>query len=363
MSTTNEFSFLEVGKVEVEVLPTLIEQDIYKNQNKVFDIVNLKKQTGLIIGAGSVGSNTVATMNKFGFSSFQVYDYDIWEAHNSASSIYNYNHSKDMLRRSKATYNNWYFYPNELRGRAEPECSGFKVDLLKYYLRRQDPQINMEVFRVPFGVDLESAIQTFNAKLIEMEAKTYFDHNGLSLDRSRSNRVAIDILSAIKPDYMVLTTDSLLSRLQCVAMAKQLLIEDFEYTDTFPVIDARTLDTVKGEIYMFDLFNEGDYLKWVNNTMKVDQRFEHISDYENLIYEKKENWHLLELIDLDIVNVCGEKMSVLISQQMAISICNLVSNIFKEKDIINLEGLPKESYINTSMYQPYYAVSKEFVEL
>lgn len=360
---SNEFSFLEVGRVEVEVLPTLIEKDVYKNQNKVFDMINLKKRTGLIIGAGSVGSNTIATMNKFGFSSFQVYDYDIWEAHNSASSIYNYQTGLDGVRRSNRNYNNWYYYPNQERGRGEPEHSGFKVDLLKNHLMKQDPQLSLEIFRVPFGINMESAIQTFNKKLEELGAKAYFNHLGLSIDGSRNSIVTIDILSKVKPDYMVLTTDNLLSRLQCVAMAKQLLTEDFEYTGIFPIIDARTLDTVKGEIYMFDLFNEDDYLKWINNTMKVSERFDKLSDYENLVYEKQENWHLLELMDLEATNVCGEKMSVIISQQMAISICNLVSNIFKEKDIINMEGLPKESYINTSMYQPYYAVSKEFVDL
>ena len=361
---SNEFSFLEVKKVEVEQLPELIKKDVYKNQNLSFDMGNIKKQTGLIIGCGSVGSNVINTLNKFGFSSFQVYDFDIWEAHNSASSIFPYQHCINEKGLSSHTYQQWLYYPNDLYLRNSPENSIFKVDLLKQHLMKNDKQTHIEVFRVPFGVPYNEAMKRFLDTLPKIPAKVFYDVDGIRTDssRNRGSPTSINLVSKYKPDYMVLTTDNLQSRLKAVSTMRGILKIAFGYTDVFPIIDVRTLDTVKGEVYLFDLFNDEDYLKWVNTTIPPKDHFETLEDYEKLI-EIYDNWDILELLDLTATNVCGEKMSVLVSQQMAVTTTNLLANIFREKDKINLEGLPKESYINTSMFKPYYAVSKEFTEV
>lgn len=362
---TNEFSFMEIEKVEVEILPTLVKKDIYLNQSKSFDMVNIKKQTGLIIGVGSVGSNCVYTMNKFGFSSFVVYDFDVWEAHNSASSIYDYYTSLRQSDRSKGIYQNWTYYPNYQIGRADPEFSSFKVDLLREVLQRSDKQLNFERFRVPFGEGYEDSMKAFLSSIIKMEAVPQYDINGKSTGRTRlhSEPIEIDLLSNTKPNYMLITIDNLKGRLKAVNMIKKLLMNVYMCTDTFPIIDARTLDTVKGELYLFDVFNDNDYLKWINTMIPPKEHFETLKDFEFMVNEKEENWDLIKVLDLDIANVCGEKMSILISQQMAISVTNLLANIFREKDVINLDRLPKETYINTSMFQPYYAPSKEFTDI
>ena len=340
---TNEFSFMEIEKVEVEILPTLVKEDIYLNQSKSFDMVNIKKQTGLIIGVGSVGSNCIYTMNKFGFSSFVVYDYDVWEPHNSASSIYDYYDSKRQSDRSKRTYQSWTYYPNDHQARQNPEYSSFKVDLLRNVIRKSDRQVNYEGFRVPFGEGYEPSMNKFMEALDKMgSARTYdINGNGINGNRLFSDPIKIDLLSNTRPNYMLITIDNLLGRLKAVNMIKKLLMNVYKYTDSFPIIDCRTLDTVKGELYMFDLFNDEDYFKWVHTMIPPKEHFGELKDYEFMINEKDENWDLIKVLDLDSANVCGEKMSILISQQMAISATNMLANIFREKDVINLERLPK----------------------
>ena len=168
------FNFNQVEESEQVKLPEMLEKGVYKNQTELIDPLRLKEITTLIIGAGSVGSNLVHTMNKFGFSSFIIYDYDIWEDHNSASSIYPFKRSRDMKAKCNRRFDNWYFYPSdysEENGHLEsPPYSVFKVDLLEREIIRNDPNTYFEKYRVPFGESLISAFTKFNKSVGKMEA-------------------------------------------------------------------------------------------------------------------------------------------------------------------------------------------------
>lgn len=348
------FNFNEVQETETVKLPVMLEKDVFKNQAIMIDPIKLKALTVLVIGAGSVGSNLVHTMNKFGFSSFQIYDYDIWESHNSASSIYPFKQTNDQVKMVTRSYDDWYFYPMdycEENGDIQPPpYSLFKVDLLEKEIRRNDPNIYFEKYRLPFGEHLTNAFTKFNHSVNKMGARERFRNDGTI---RRGGSLTFDWTPKLRPDIMVLTTDSLQSRAKAVwnmrTMLKDNIFEEEEEITTFPVIDIRTLDTTKGEILVFDLLNDNEVFDWFNYSIPVSKREE---DFESL-EEKIDSLEVIDEIPFfeGTPNVCGNKMSIIISNQVGLMATNLIVNIFNEKTVF--EDIPRLYLFNTNPLMPY----------
>lgn len=347
------FNFNQVEESEQVKLPEMLEKGVYKNQTELIDPLRLKEITTLIIGAGSVGSNLVHTMNKFGFSSFIIYDYDIWEDHNSASSIYPFKRSRDMKAKCNRRFDNWYFYPSdysEENGHLEsPPYSVFKVDLLEREIIRNDPNTYFEKYRVPFGESLISAFTKFNKSVGKMEARENFTNEGLN---RLGGEITFNWMMKEKPDIMVLTTDSLVSRAKAVWNMRELLLGgQFELEDNsfFPVIDTRTLDTTKGEILIFNLFDNEELFDWFNYSIPVSKREETFEDLE----EKIDSLEVIEEIPFieGTPNVCGNKMSIIISNQVGLITTNLIVNMFNGKN--DYTDIPRLYLLNTNPLMPY----------
>ena len=349
------FNFNQVTETEAIKLPEMIEKGVFKNQTDLIEPLKLKELTTLVIGAGSVGSNLVHTMNKFGFSAFQVYDYDIWEEHNSASSIYPFKESSKLKPMCSRNYDTWFYYPMDTYTDIDkeqvrlslPSYSIFKVDLLFNEIMRNDPNIYFEKYRMPFGEPMEVAFTKFNQSVTKMGARNDFRNNGVS---RRGDQYIFDWQPKIKPDLMILTTDSLTSRAKSVWYMRELLKSElWDKVDHFPVIDTRTLDTTKGEILIFDLMNDQDLFDWFNYSIPVNKRE---TDFETL--EAK----ITDLSQIDLIpfidgtpNECGNKMSILISNQIGLMTTNLVVSLFNGKT--EFKDIPKLFLLNTNPLIPY----------
>lgn len=347
------FNFNEVREVETIKLPEMIEKSVFKNQTDLIDPLKLKELTGLIIGAGSVGSNLIHTMNKFGFSSFIVYDYDVWETHNSASSIYPYKETLEEKPRCERAFNSWTYYPCTPNGFDDedqhPLHSIFKVDLLKKELERNDPNLYMENYRVPFGELMITAFTKFNESVNKMRARQYFTNEGIY--RRDTNLYKFDWSPKVKPNFMVLTTDSLVSRAKSVWLMRAMLRMDKYHQDgVFPVIDTRTLDTTKGEVLLFDLKNDQDVFDWFNYSIPIDKRVSSFEELETILDSDRTAIEDIPFIETT-PNVCGNKMSILISNQISVLATNLIVNLFNDK--IEFENIPKLYLLSTNPQMPY----------
>ena len=352
------FNFNAVEETEAIKLPEMLEKGVFKNQTDLIDPLRLKELTTLVIGAGSVGSNLIHTMNKFGFSSFQVYDYDIWEEHNSASSIYPFKEATVIKPRCARSYDTWYYYPmntfvNELDPTIEesitqPSYSLFKVDLLETEIKRNDPNLYFEKYRMPFGESMVNAFTKFNQSVTKMGARTDFTNEGLA---RRSSQLKFDWNPRVKPDLMVLTTDSLVSRAKCVWYMRELLLNNdkYKHEGEFPVIDTRTLDTTKGEILIFDLLDNDQVFDWFNYSIPVNKREKDFETLESKITDL-DQIELIPFID-GTPNQCGNKMSVIISNQIGLMTTNLIVSLFSGK--FTFEEIPKLYLLNTNPFTPY----------
>ena len=155
-----------------------------------------------------------------------------------------------------------------------------------------------------------------------------------------------------KPDIMVLTTDSLVSRAKAVWNMRELLLGgQFELEDNsfFPVIDTRTLDTTKGEILIFNLLDNEELFDWFNYSIPVSKREETFEDLE----EKIDSLEVIEEIPFieGTPNVCGNKMSIIISNQVGLITTNLIVNMFNGKN--DYTDIPRLYLLNTNPLMPY----------
>jgi len=349
----SEFNFNAVEENETVLLPKMLSKGVFKNQIELIDPLRLKELTALIIGAGSVGSNLVHTMNKFGFSSFIIYDYDIWEVHNSASSIYPFKETEAQAPYCKRSYDQWTYYPTRPVDKEEidlPPYSIFKVDILKREIERNDPNIYYEEYRLPFGESMINAFTKFNQSIDKIGARRMFTNEGQPR-RSSMGVMKFDWIPKVKPDYMVLTTDTLQSRARCVWALRSMFKNDVwgETEGVFPVIDTRSLNTTQGEILVFDLMNDQDVHDWFNYSLPHKARME-FKDMENVLNDDIENVEQIGFIDTE-PNLCGDKMSILISNTISVYATNLIVNIFNGK--VEWEKIPRSYLINTSPLMPY----------
>ena len=348
------FNFNEVEQVEAIKLPEMVQNEVFKNQTDLIDPMVIKSLTSLVIGAGSVGSNLIHTMNKFGFSSFIVYDYDIWEEHNSASSLYPYKRASELKPKCDRNSEDWTYYPapfNKEGGTlGEPNYSIFKVDLLDEEISRNDPNTYFEKYRMPFGEKTEVAFTKFNQSVVKMNAKQYFTNDGRYNRRSSSNAYEFDWSPKAKPDLMILTTDSLVSRAKSVWNMRILLKEKYKHSDRFVVIDTRTLDSTKGEILIFDLLNDEELFDWFNYSIPVSKREKSFKDLESKIGDNLEAIEDIPFIN-GTPNQCGNKMSILISSQISLLTTNIIVNLYSGK--VEWENFPRLYLMNTSPIVPY----------
>ena len=346
------FNFNEVKESESVLLPKMLSKGVFKNQIELIDPLRLKELTALIIGAGSVGSNLVHTMNKFGFSSFIIYDYDIWEVHNSASSIYPFKETEDQVRYCQRSYDTWSYYPCKPIEREDldlPPYSIFKVDILKKEISRNDPNIYFEEYRLPFGEPMIDAFTKFNDSVNKMGARVMFTNEGQPR-RSNMSGMEFDWKPKVKPDFMVLTTDTLQSRAKCVWALRTMFKNGvFEHEGVFPIIDTRSLNTTQGEILVFDLMNDQDVHDWFNYSLPLKARMP-FEELEEILDDSIDNVDKLGFIDTE-ANLCGDKMSILISNTISVYATNLIVNIFNGK--VEWEKIPRSYLINTSPLMPY----------
>lgn len=370
------FNFNEVTETEQIKLPAMLKENVFKNQSFMIDDLAIKEITTLIIGAGSVGSNLAYTMNKFGFSSFIVYDYDIWKPHNSASSIYPFTNTDGNKHKCDKNFEGWTYFPSNYMARnganmelvrrgALPTYSMFKVDLLEEELLRNDKDLYYEGYRVPFASPMTNCFNKFNQSIVDMNAIRNFRNSGSSIRMSAS--YIFDWSMKVKPDCMVLTTDSLLSRALSVWFMRELLLNVdehsiFNHEGVFPVIDTRTLDTTKGEILLFDLLNDQDVLDWFNYSIKVDDRFKSMEELHQFLGEELEEFYenMIQVPFINgTVNLCGNKMSILISNQISVVATNLIVSLFNGK--IEWENLPRLYLMNVSSIIPYVSQSPKMI--
>jgi hypothetical protein len=338
----------------------MLSKGVFKNQIELIEPMRLKELTALIIGAGSVGSNLVHTMNKFGFSSFVIYDYDIWEVHNSASSIYPFKETEELAPMCKRSYDQWTYTPAmplERDGWSYPPYSIFKVDILKKEISRNDPNIYYEEYRLPFGESMVNAFTKFNQSISKMGARTMFTNDGQPR-RSSMGTMEFNWIPQVKPDFMVLTTDTLQSRARCVwALRTMFKNEVFKHEGVFPIIDTRSLNTTQGEILVFDLLDDQDVHDWFNYSLpkKARTTFEEL---EEILNQDIDNVDELGFIDTE-PNLCGDKMSILISNTISVYATNLIVNIFNEK--VEWEKIPRSYLINTSPLMPYVTKNEKLL--
>ena len=355
------FNFNEVEEAETVLLPTMLSKGVFKNQIELIEPMKLKELTALIIGAGSVGSNLVHTMNKFGFSSFIIYDYDVWEVHNSASSIYPFKETQDKVPYCKRSYDQWTYFPTlptpNDNGNTYPPHSIFKVDILKKEIDRNDPNIYFEEYRVPFGESMINAFTKFNESIEKMGARKMFTNEGQPR-RSSMGEMTFNWLPKVKPDFMILTTDTLQSRARCVWALRTMFKEGvFEHEGVFPVIDTRSLNTTQGEILVFDLMNDQDVHDWFNYSLPKKARIL-FEELEEILNDEIDNVDELGFINTE-PNLCGDKMSILISNTISVYATNLVVNISNEK--IEWEKIPRSYLINTSPIMPYVTKNEKLL--
>ena len=353
------FNFNEVEESESVLLPKMLSKGVFKNQIELIDPMRLKELTALIIGAGSVGSNLVHTMNKFGFSSFVIYDYDIWEVHNSASSIYPFKETEEKAPYCKRSYDQWTYIPCKPidRDYNYPPYSIFKVDILKTEISRNDPNIYFEEYRLPFGESMINAFTKFNESIGKMSARVMFTNEGQPR-RSSMGIMEFDWTPKVKPDFMVLTTDTLQSRAKCVWALRTMLIKEYQHEGVFPVIDTRSLNTTQGEILVFDLMNDQDVKDWFDYSLPKKARYESFEALEEVLNDSLDNVEELGFIDTE-ANLCGDKMSILISNTISVYATNLVVNIFSGK--VEWEKIPRSYIINTSPLMPYVSCNERLL--
>lgn len=326
------FDFNEVTELVEVIKPEMIAENVYKNQSDMVDMDRIKQTLILCIGAGSVGSNLIHSLNKFGYSAFQIYDFDIWEKHNSASSIYPYVLSLNVFEHAKDRGNYWYIpcaFDNHTFD--YPAYSPFKVDLLRNHLRSNDPQIYLELYRVPFGVGWSEQWTAFNETLKGVNFPVLYDNVGNP--QGRANDLGVfDFKVKDIPTLAVFTTDNLLSRYQSAyTLFKWFnLIDEWkeakEIRNHFPIIDIRTLDTTKGEMIIFDLFNEIDLLDYFNYSLPIDSMIGSIEELES--HYQKDNFKTLsESFQEQGQNQCGNSMSILISQLVSVYATSIITQI------------------------------------
>ena len=350
----DDLNFTKVETSQLVIQPEMVNEGVYQNQDKIIDIDNIKLNHILKIGLGSVGSHTVFTLNKLGVSSFSLFDPDIVEKHNSASSMYDYasnfynkldgkRHPNQLHSLMKYPYQN-----AEINMFQHNEVSPFKVDQIITQLKRHDKETNLEAFKCGFGMLRKETISTFRRNVKKVGAPSYYTSNGVydGIHNLAPNITIAKIDDFTSPSLAILTTDTIRSRFKSVLKLRNRL----KSRKFFPIIDSAVANSLQGEVFCLDLFNDDDMLNWSNSMLK-----DKYDSFDLVLKDIKSNGIFENTFSLDDNFVCGDKMSIISSSQSSIIITALVRGLFQEStkpQFDNVNKLTNWSFLNGYM-KPY----------
>lgn len=298
-----------------ETLPKVIQDNLFKNQAKRFNPVELREHVGLFIGAGSVGSKAIVDCNKLGIGMFVVFDPDILEPHNSIAGMFDYNH----LLTTKFEGYTINMIGNNPR-------SPFKTDRIFFdYILPNDSEVYYQPFKLRYGSDTKKAVKEFAEHLSKFKIKNIYTKTGKLKKGTEYNdkENVVDVnyksISAYpQPSFVVCTIDNLMGRLEAVAHLRI----NHANMKTLPYIDAGVKNGVSGQVYTFDLMDDIKLLSYINNyTVEMFTNLDEVLKY--IINSPSK----LTTIELN-TDVCGDKMSVLSSGLANSIIINNIKAIF-----------------------------------
>lgn len=327
-----EFSFSDLlmnvsDKHDNVILPKMVSDNVFKNQSDTFNIEHLKEQIVLKIGCGSVGSHTIFKLNKMGVSAFVVFDPDILETHNSASGLFEYQRHQDYIRRGEySQYRHTIFEKNKM--------SPFKVDwVYNNHLQLHDKQLYYQPFKCKFASSIHEVIEEYNQKMQSLSLNLQYRSDGRY---ARTTTQYKDITESNMNDYptptiVINSVDNLEGRLNSVL---SLYMKYSDELKTLPFIDSRISNTLQGEVYCLDIFNQDQVLNWANSFLVVN--YDSFDDLLEEWLEDKENIQYLSLTP----NECGDTMSIISSSSSATIICSLVRGLFERSIVPNYTNVP-----------------------
>ena len=318
-----EFDDLLFNKVETHVeeqLPNSMKDGVYKNQTEKVNMTAIKNQIALMIGCGSVGSQTIVNLNRLGLSAFIVFDPDVVEVHNSASGSFFYHQYKNALDKGRFKSDH---YVSILEHQA---TSPFKIDhVFTNFITKNDPQVYWKPFKTLFGASPETALQMHRNTMDKFRSTNIYRSSGESQLSEYSNITRKSLSDFPIPTIVVITIDNLKGRLKSVLE----LYEKYKETvSSLPIIDAGVKDSLKGQVYCFNLLDSDILLAWCNNMLS-----EKYTNLDDLISDTKAHLHRdkMPFVELD-TEECGNKMSIISSQASSLIITSLVRSLF-EKDV------------------------------
>jgi len=324
-----EFSFEDLLmnksiKNELVILPKMVTSNVYKNQTDNFIISAIKSQVVLKIGCGSVGSHTLVKLNKMGVSAFIVFDPDILEDHNSASGMFDYETHKRNFDRGEYRRRKIDMFTLDKK-------SPFKVDFVyNHYLKSHDGQLFYKPFKARFGGDVVGVTKEFKEMATKQQLTNMYNDNGQSRENNRTHITQRALNDYPNPTIVIMSMDNLYARLNgALTLYKKFL----GVISTLPLIDSRIANTLQGEVYTLDIFNEDQMLYWINSMLAT--KFDTFSNlYQHWLTNPTEfDFHSLT------PNECGDTMSVISSSCSALVICSLFRGIFEQNEP-NLENVP-----------------------
>jgi len=355
-TTTLEFDDIFFNRVDRKIKiiqPKMVQEGTYINQSVQFEIDNFKSVHVLKLGLGSVGSHAVYDLNKMGISSFTMFEPDITKPHNSASSIYDYRrtqdlnnigNSRDMMVRYHRLSIPMFSYVNK---------SPFKADQMTEILNRHDIQTNIEIIKARFGSTVQQSVNEFIGTINSFGGRNIYTTKGrlkddysfdFNIEETTINRTNLDKYT--DPSICIMSTDTIQARFQSVVE----LMKKQKSKKYFPIIDSAVANSLQGEVFCIDLFNSEQMLNWTNSMVK-----EKYEDWDTAFKDMKSKEIYNHTLQLDDVQVCGDKMSIISASQSSIIVTALVRGLFFESSKPNFDNVQAHtnwSYLNGYM-KPY----------
>jgi len=314
-----------------------IERNMYENQNAVFKMDSIVQKLVLAVGCGSVGSNAISMLNRFGIQTFLVFDPDVLEVKNMASGMFPVKLLRD------------YGAANREVLRIHPTgyipVSPFKVDIITKFLLEHTDDTFVKGYKVRYPPEYYDFSDHIG--LLNQNAEKF---GILTSNPTYYKEVFLLDVKTPRPDVVVVTTDSLRSRL---LTAFYLYDKYHSNGGSIPLIDIRITDVFQGQGYCIDVLNEDHLLKYFNTILKED-----ISSIDEL---NEDNIKALELADIQ-GQACGNRMSTLSANMGAINIVSMVAGLFRESSKPDFDAVPRKmffSLFNNEFIKQFNSVSDD----